>query len=439
MLSRGDQLGARFRLVDKIGEGGMGVVWLARDEKLECDVAIKVLHAALLGDEHAAARLRNEARAAAKVAHPGICRVLDVGEHEDTPFLVMELLRGHSLAALMESQKRLSAERAVGIAESVLDALATAHSEGVLHRDLKPENVFLCDDGGIETVKVLDFGVAKILDDAVREKLTRTGALIGTPAYMAPEQARGLPSGERADLWSVGVILFEMLSGKLPYEASNYQGMLVAIATNTAPSIRERCPSLDAELVAIVDRALSTDLEARWPDARSFADALSSWRIARGITRAPVAATPSAHLRRAPRRSPREQAILTMTDPDRAARRSKLFAVVAAVTVSSVALIAWRAMARTSERVGTPSFHSAPDSGARPSAIVAERDAGAADAPERDAMAPSDVVAVGDAADAAISVDRARIVASDGGRGRARRGRRPDGGASTGIGRDPDF
>lgn len=438
MLSRGDQLGARFRLVDKIGEGGMGVVWLARDEKLECDVAIKVLHAALLGDEHAAARLRNEARAAAKVAHPGICRVLDVGEHEQTPFLVMELLRGHSLAALMESQKRLSAERAVGIAECVLDALSTAHSEGVLHRDLKPENVFLCDEGGVETVKVLDFGVAKILDDAVREKLTRTGALIGTPAYMAPEQARGLPSGERADLWSVGVILFEMLSGKLPHEASNYQGMLIAIATNAPPSIRARCPSLDDELVSIVDRALSTEPDARWPDARAFADALVSWRSARGITRAPIAATPSAHLRRAPRRSPREQAILTMTDPDRASRRSKLVAVIALVTLSSVALIAWRALSKGTDLRSTAPRGGALDGGV--AAVVAspapERDAAALDAlaprdaPPRDGATP---------ADAAAQADSARAGAPDAGRGRVRRGRRADGGASTGIGRDPDF
>jgi eukaryotic-like serine/threonine-protein kinase len=428
MLTRGDRLGARFRLIDKVGEGGMGVVWLARDERLDCDVALKVLHAALLGDEHSAARLRNEARAAAKIAHPGICRVLDVGEHEDTPFLVMELLRGQSLAALIEHDKRLSPEVALSVVEPVLEALAAAHAEGVLHRDMKPENVFLCEDG---SVKVLDFGVAKILDDGARERLTRTGALIGTPAYMAPEQARGLPSDERADLWSVGVMLYEMLVGALPFTAPNYQGMLVAIATSAAPSVRARCPSLDAGLAAIVDRALHASLAERWPDARSFSSALADWRAANGVARASVSTSPGASSRRTPRRSPREQAILTMTDPDgQRRRRGRLALVVAAVTVVTVALSARRlftpAAAASAAAVSVGDAGLArdarasiePPDGASPPVVVPDR---AQDASPRDASDASDVVA------------------SDAPRARARRGRRADGGASAGIGRDPDF
>jgi serine/threonine protein kinase len=427
MLTRGDRLGARFRLIDKVGEGGMGVVWLARDERLECDVALKVLHAALLGDEHSAARLRNEARAAAKIAHPGICRVLDVGEHEDTPFLVMELLRGQSLAARIEHDKRLSPEDALSVVEPVLEALAAAHAEGVLHRDMKPENVFLCEDG---SVKVLDFGVAKILDDGARERLTRTGALIGTPAYMAPEQARGLASDERADLWSVGVMLYEMLAGSLPFTAPNYQGMLVAIATSAAPSVRARCPSLDAGLAAIVDRALNASLTERWPDARSFATALADWRTANGVARASVSTSPGASSRRTPRRSPREQAILTMTDPDRQRRRrGRLALVVAAVTVVTVALSARRlfnaspaarALAATAADAGHVRDARAPSAPDAASAVVFVADR-AQDVSSRDASAASDVVV------------------PDASRARARRGRRPDGGASAGIGRDPDF
>lgn len=405
----------------------MGVVWLAHDEKLGCDVALKVLHAALLGDAHSAARLRNEARAAAKVAHPGICRVLDVGEHAETPFLVMELLRGQSLAALLEHEKRLSPELSVSVAESVLETLSAAHAEGVLHRDMKPENVFLCDDGAI---KVLDFGVAKILDEGTRDKLTRTGALIGTPAYMAPEQARGLPSDERGDLWSVGVMLYEMLSGSLPFSAANYQGMLMAIATHSAPSIADSSPSLDRELVAIVDRALRPSLAERWPDAQVFAAALTQWRTDRGVARTSATPALGASSRRTPRRSPREQAILTMTDPDRVARRRrKLAMVVGGLVVSVLALVA-RGSLRTSSTPAQRTLSTSADAGvlslpdAAPSLIVAH----AHDAAGADASAT--VVLVEPRADAAVSdVPRVRI----------RRARRADGGANAGIGRDPDF
>jgi len=413
----------------------MGVVWLAHDEKLGCDVALKVLHAALLGDEHSAARLRNEARAAAKVAHPGICRVLDVGEHAETPFLVMELLRGQSLAALLERDKTLAPELAVSVAESVLETLVAAHAEGVLHRDMKPENVFLCDDGA---VKVLDFGVAKILDEGTREKLTRTGALIGTPAYMAPEQARGLPSDERGDVWSVGVMLFEMLSGSLPFSAANYQGMLMAIATHRAPSIAERSPSLDPELVALVDRALAVSLSDRWTDARSFAAALTQWREKRGVARTSAAPTSGSAGRRTPRRSPREQAILTMTDPDRVARRRrKLALVVGALVVSVLALVVRGAIRSTNSGADPRAQTTAPrDAGA--AHVVAIVDAAVLARLASDAAADSDADASLPVTDAALA-SRTDASIHDGARARVRRARRADGGASAGIGRDPDF
>lgn len=448
MFSRGEILGARFRLIDKIGEGGMGVVWLARDERLACDVALKVLHGALLHDEHSAARLRNEARAAAKVAHPSICRVLDVGEHEQTPYLVMELLRGASLAAVLERDKRLPAEQAVSIAESVLEALAAAHAEAVLHRDMKPENVFLCDDG---TVKVLDFGVAKILDDDERVRLTRTGALIGTPAYMAPELARGHASDERADLWSVGTMLFEMLSGTLPFAAQNYQGMLVAIATGAAPSLRERCPSLDAELVAIVDRSLAPAVDDRWQSARAFADALARWREARGVSRSTPAPTASAG-RRTPRRSPREQAILTLTDPHARASIGRGRALLVLTALLVLGALAWRwarspARARSSP-LPTLTEGDAAVRSADPRDGGAVHDARVVDPRTEDAPTDARVDAV---VDAAANERSARLRArGDGGRdsgarqderaaSRPGRGRRSDGGASAGIVRDPDF
>jgi serine/threonine protein kinase len=440
MLSRGDTLGERFRLVDKIGEGGMGVVWLARDERLNIDVALKVLHGALLGDEHSAARLRNEARAAAKIAHPGICRVLDVGEHEGAPFLVMELLLGRSLAELVSREGRLAPAAAVDVAECVLDALAAAHAEGVLHRDLKPENVFLCEDGA---VKLLDFGVAKILADDERVRLTRTGALIGTPAYMAPEQAQGHPSDERADLWSLGVMLFEMLSGELPYSAANYQGMLVAIATSAPPSILARCPALDRDLAAIVDRALARSESERWPDARAFIEALRGWRARQGVERQ-RAPTPTGAGKRAPRRSPREQAILTLTDPAGPAStherwRRGLWRAASAVALVAVLYGALRSAQGTRASEPLPTVARADAGAIRVVSHEHSHDDAAtviADARETSVSSPSPLSAPStgarDGATAAPDATRPE-------RGARRiRGRRPDGGAA-GIGRDPDF
>lgn len=437
MLSRGDILGARYRLIEKLGEGGMGVVWLAHDEKGNGDVALKVLHAALVGDEHSAARLRNEARAAAKVAHPGICRVLEVHEHGGMPFLVMELLRGQSLAALLEREKTLEPDLAVSIAESVLETLAAAHAQGVLHRDMKPENVFLCDDG---TVKVLDFGVAKILDEGVREKLTRSGALIGTPAYMAPEQARGLPSDERGDLWSVGVMLFEMLAGSLPFTAPNYQGMLMAIATHRAPSVAERAPWLDAELVSVVDRALAVSLRERWSDARSFAAALAAWRERRGVARTSAAPSTS-NVQRRTRGSvsmPREQASRTRSDLHRPARRSRMMALILAGLVFSALWLVVRVAIRKAQ-------HGAQAPQARPRTDDAgtARPATNLDEPVvarlmPDAAAPVDDAAVATVTDAASAASGDGSM-SDAARVRTRRGRRVDGGMSAGISREPDF
>ncbi|MDP3276256.1 MAG: serine/threonine-protein kinase [Deltaproteobacteria bacterium] len=314
-------LAEKYELIEKIGEGGMGVVWLARDRRLETDVAVKVLHSALVGDEHAALRLRNEARAAAKIAHPGICRVTDVAEHEGAPFLVMELLRGVSLADRLASDGPMAPLDAVRVVREVLSALEAAHREGVLHRDLKPENVFLCDDD-LRSVKLLDFGVAKILGDHERVKLTRSGALIGTPAYMSPEQARGHSTDERSDLWSTGVMLYEMLAGALPYESQNYQGMLVAIATEPPIALSKRCPSVDPALEAIVSRALTVDSSARVASATELLGELAAWQARQeglGLSDRPLHNTPRA---RTGRRSPTPK-LLTLRDPtvERPSRR----------------------------------------------------------------------------------------------------------------------
>lgn len=328
MAGRGDVLGGKYCLVEKIGEGGMGTVWLARNEELGNEVAVKILHKTLVTDPQALARFRNEARAAARINHPGICTVMDMGEHDGAPFLVMERLQGESLADAIARQGTLEPRRAAQILCEVLDTLAAAHAEGILHRDLKPENVFLARKGEHTTVKILDFGVAKFIgDDAERVRLTRTGALVGTPAYMSPEQARGLEVDERSDVWAAGVLLYEMLSGKLPYEAPNFNAMLVAIATTPPRRIETVVPSIDPVLADIVSRALATDPRERYPSAKQMADDLRAW-LDGALEKSPrtvAVSTPwSAAITRRMEPSPKSQTphVLTLSDGTLAARRS---------------------------------------------------------------------------------------------------------------------
>lgn len=270
----GLRLEDRYVLLDKIGEGGMGVVWLAVDERLGRNVAIKLLHATLVGDESAAERLRQEAKAASRIEHRSVCKVLTVGEHEGVPFLVMELLSGKSLAELLKSERVLGQVRAVQLLVEVLAGVAAAHREGVIHRDLKAENIFVLDDGSI---RILDFGVARFLHERDRVRLTVTGALVGTPAYMSPEQARGEAADERADLWSCGVLLYELVCGALPYDASSFQAMLVAIATQSHMPARQRRRQLQRELSAIIERSLNRTIRGRFQSANEFSEALTRW------------------------------------------------------------------------------------------------------------------------------------------------------------------
>ncbi len=285
MSGEGTELSGRYHLAEKIGEGGMGSVWVATDLRAEGDapreVAVKVLHKTLVTDPAAIARFRHEASVASEIAHPNLCRVLDVGEADGAPFLVMERLHGESLAERLTREQSLAPIAAVEVVLELLAGLEAAHAHGVLHRDLKPENVFLARDGDRVTAKVLDFGVSKFIgDDVARVKMTRTGALVGTPAYMSPEQVLGETDIDvRSDVWAVGVLLYETLVGGLPYDAANYNAMLVKIATESPRPIGAALPSLDAGLCAVVDRALARHRDDRFASAAEMSDALRGWLV----------------------------------------------------------------------------------------------------------------------------------------------------------------
>ena len=274
----GDRVG-RYVLRELLGEGGMGTVWVADDPLLAIPVALKVLTPEGLG-RNGVERLLREARAAARLHHPAIVQVLDFGvTPEGEAYLALELLEGEPFSAL-PARGPVPAETVVALILPLLDALATAHERGIVHRDIKPDNLFLARDGrGRVQPKVLDFGIAKSTLGS-SHRLTCAGAMIGTPAYMAPEQARGANDVDaRADLWAVAVTMFELLTATMPFEGPTVPQLLSAILEREPPPL----PGVDEALAAIVFRNLAKDPEGRHPDARAMGEALARWLVGRDV------------------------------------------------------------------------------------------------------------------------------------------------------------
>ncbi|MEV4950228.1 serine/threonine-protein kinase [Streptomyces sp. NPDC053755] len=267
-------LGGRYRLVEPLGEGGMGQVWEARDETLERPVAVKLVSLLSGGGSHASdarARFLREARLTARLQHPHIVTLHDVGEARidgrTTPFLVMERLRGQGLDVLARQGGILPAQAARWGAQ-VADALAEAHGAGIMHRDIKPSNIMVTASGN---ATVLDFGIARAADPyATTDRLTQTGFIVGTPPYMAPEQARGRPE-PGSDLYALGCVLFELLTGRLPFEAPDTVGYLTAHLTDTPPAPSTLAPGLPAAWDALILRLLDKDPGRRHGSAAQLA------------------------------------------------------------------------------------------------------------------------------------------------------------------------
>ena len=292
----GEVLAGRYRIVRLIQRGGMGAVYEAVQEPLGRRVAIKVLHSHLASDEVSLERFRREAEATATLHHPHIVQVSDYQARPGEPaFLVMEYLTGRSLAEVMREDGILPPERVVHVAVQVLDALGAAHAAGIVHRDLKPTNVLLGSSAGLrDVVTIFDFGIAKLIEPptgskdetrarARRDRLTMQGALVGTPAYMAPEQASGKEIDARADLYALGVLMYAMLAGRLPYASRDPSEILRLIQTQKPTPLTELRPDLDPDLVEVVERALEKDPEARWQSADEMRRALARWQRRMGI------------------------------------------------------------------------------------------------------------------------------------------------------------
>ncbi|HEX7664364.1 MAG TPA: serine/threonine-protein kinase [Polyangiaceae bacterium] len=283
----GELLAGKYRIERVLGQGGMGIVYAANHELLSVQVAIKLLLGDIATSQEAVTRFMNEARSAMKIQSENVARVMDVGYLENgKPYMVVEFLDGDDLAKLLEQRGVLSTTEAIDYTLQALEALAQAHSIGIVHRDLKPANLFLLkrQDKTMQ-VKVLDFGISKATNplSAGSGAMTSTKALLGSPYYMSPEQLRSSKSVDaRADIWSIGIILFELMTGQPPFLGDNFGELFAAILETDAPSLRAKRPDVSPQLEHVVLRCLQRKPDNRYSNVGELAQALAPFASTRG-------------------------------------------------------------------------------------------------------------------------------------------------------------
>ena len=295
----GRLINGRYRLIAPLGEGGMATIWRAVDEQLDREVAVKLLREQFGNDPGFAARFRQEARAAGSLSHPNIVPVYDYGTDEDgAQFIVMQLVEGDDLATLLRDRGHLQTDDAVRVALGVASALEAAHRRGLVHRDVKPGNILITDDGD---VKVTDFGIARAVSEA---SMTVTGTTLGSVHYFSPEQARGDEVTGASDVYALGIVLYEMLTGRRPFEGDSAAGVALK-RLNEDPQPPSTFRPVPSGLSAIVMRALQREPEDRFPDAGSFAEALRLWQKDPAAAAGAMAAMPAVGAPEEPKQAPR--------------------------------------------------------------------------------------------------------------------------------------
>ena len=283
-IAAGTRLG-RYEIRSKIGEGGMGEVYLAQDGKLDRKVALKILPVEVAADKERMRRFVQEAKTASALNHPNIITIYEIDQTDSGHFIATEFIDGGTLREKLK-RGRMKLDEALDVAQQAAFALTAAHGAAIVHRDIKPENIMVRLDG---IVKVLDFGLAKLLEDHQREMidpeadtralvLTDPGKVLGTPQYMSPEQARGLDLDARTDIWSLGVVLYEMVAGRAPFRGETKSHTVVSILESEPPPLATFAPDTPAELQRIVRKALTKDRDSRYQTARDLMIDLKSLR-----------------------------------------------------------------------------------------------------------------------------------------------------------------
>jgi eukaryotic-like serine/threonine-protein kinase len=270
---RGHRL-SQYSIVDVIGEGGMGVVYLADDLTAGRQVALKVLHSDIASNPTKRRRFVREGKFLNALTHPGIATVYEVGEADDRVFIAMEYVQGTTLKEVIARTGRLGVERTMTIITEIGSALAQAHAAGIIHRDFKPDNIII---GADQQAKLLDFGIAKVADtapvigDGTTTELTTKGQILGTPAYMSPEQAKGLEVDQRSDVFSLGIVLYEMIAGRRPFQGETWQELIIAVNRDTPEPVKRFDAQVPPELERILSRCLEKDPDKRYKSSVELA------------------------------------------------------------------------------------------------------------------------------------------------------------------------
>ncbi|MBK8256882.1 MAG: serine/threonine protein kinase [Polyangiaceae bacterium] len=403
----GQLLAGKYEVLRPIGEGGMGAVYEVRHATLDRRFAAKILRPEIAKNEEHVQRFLQEARAAAAIGHANIVSVIDVGEHDvrgrKVPFIVMELLKGTSLAALIKDKGVLSPKRAAKIMAACADALAAAHEAGVIHRDLKPDNIFLAGENG-EQVKVLDFGVAKISGAA---RLTKVGMVFGTPHYMSPEQAKGEAIDHRSDIYALGVILYECLAGRVPFEADTSMGVLTKQIFANPDPIERVAPNARGlgALGAVVMRCLAKEPADRYASMAELSDALH--HVLRDPKAAAADSLGSSERHHRPALRLREDALMPRSVPPPAEPEPRDFRRIVLIGAAAVAVLVFVAVSvralfftHRGAEIDATASGAATVGGTPPSAVAAPATA-APNAPEPTPTAPASASAAGAASTSA--------------------------------------
>src|SRR3954454_19225211 len=264
----GMQLNGRYRLDAQIGSGGMSTVYRAFDAVLERRVAVKLMHREIAADTDQLERFRREARAVAQLSHPHIVGVIDAGEEDGRPYIVFEYVEGETLKDRIRRLGRLPVDEAIAYGIEIARALGAAHARNIVHRDVKPQNVLIDEEG---SAKVTDFGIARSLDE---DGLTADGRVLGTTDYVSPEQALGHDVTGQSDIYSLGIVLWEMLTGEVPYRGENQVAVAMKHVREPLPDVQQRRPQVSASLASVIDRATAKHLGRRYQTAEDLASDL---------------------------------------------------------------------------------------------------------------------------------------------------------------------